>query len=658
MKKKLLTLLLSVVMIMISFPTNVFALADNPEVAEILSTVDGGFPTTFENSWINKNGAELYIRNGVFEAEGEYSDVYNHPTIKLSETQYQYQYSGSSVSYTFNLNEGKLDNIVVANATNEKSNGTYRAPTKDVNEWLHLKNALNGNPEFISSSYKIITSSSNETIEIVLKKDIVCPNTGDNIGPLIVPDGRRIKITLNNHKIDRGLSSSSSSDDGNVISINNGGYLSIVGDSNDANNIITGGNNTGNGGGIYNEGQVDLLKCQVIKNKAENGGGIYNLGVLSVNNCKISSNKATNGAGLFAESGTSTIQLSTILNNIASGNGGGIYTKSFCGLTTTFVEDCKASGNGGGAYVASGGRLEASGGSYAMGHIANCTATNNGGGIFVQWSDALDGSGNRIVGTATLSSAFEIDNCSASKGDGIYCEDVIGLENCSIKNCNCGVYITPYGRAFIGSKAKVVDNTTYNIYIEKGDSTTKGGLITIGTGLDVPVPQNDMKIGVTLSDSFTFTTNTDKDYSQYFEIENTGYQLFANANKTLFIAKPKTITFETNGGSVIQSAITPAGYPAKRPENPTKEGQKLVGWYSDSQLSQPYDFASIVNDDLTLYAKWEANENKPSDSKNSYVVPLTGVEGIPSNNHSLLKISSLSMLTIGIYMVIKKKNDN
>ena len=41
-----------------------------------------------------------------------------------------------------------------------------------------------------------------------------------------------------------------------------------------------------------------------------------------------------------------------------------------------------------------------------------------------------------------------------------------------------------------------------------------------------------------------------------------------------------------------------------------------------------------------------------------YKVPNTGVEGTYSNNHSLLKLSSLSLLVIGTYMVIKKKKDN
>ena len=47
-----------------------------------------------------------------------------------------------------------------------------------------------------------------------------------------------------------------------------------------------------------------------------------------------------------------------------------------------------------------------------------------------------------------------------------------------------------------------------------------------------------------------------------------------------------------------------------------------------------------------------------SDPKPRYKIPNTGVDGTYSNNHSLLKLSSLSLLAIGTYLVIKKKKDN
>lgn len=66
-------------------------------------------------------------------------------------------------------------------------------------------------------------------------------------------------------------------------------------------------------------------------------------------------------------------------------------------------------------------------------------------------------------------------------------------------------------------------------------------------------------------------------------------------------------------------------------------------------------------DDATQ--KFTISSSTPSptptpDSTPKYIIPNTGVEGKYSNNHSLLKLSSLSLLAIGTYLVIKKKKDN
>jgi uncharacterized repeat protein (TIGR02543 family) len=41
---------------------------------------------------------------------------------------------------------------------------------------------------------------------------------------------------------------------------------------------------------------------------------------------------------------------------------------------------------------------------------------------------------------------------------------------------------------------------------------------------------------------------------------------------------------------------------------PTREGYAFGGWYSDSDFSTAYDFDTLVFSDITLYAKWIANE--------------------------------------------------
>lgn len=46
-----------------------------------------------------------------------------------------------------------------------------------------------------------------------------------------------------------------------------------------------------------------------------------------------------------------------------------------------------------------------------------------------------------------------------------------------------------------------------------------------------------------------------------------------------------------------------------KPQDPVWEGYEFLGWYSDSQLTQKFDFATPIEKDTTIYAKWE--EYKP-----------------------------------------------
>lgn len=70
-------------------------------------------------------------------------------------------------------------------------------------------------------------------------------------------------------------------------------------------------------------------------------------------------------------------------------------------------------------------------------------------------------------------------------------------------------------------------------------------------------------------------------------------------------AKQYTVNFETNGGSAIQPVLVGGGGVAKEPAAPTKAYYAFAGWYSDEELTKPFDFANTpIIGDITLYAKW------------------------------------------------------
>ena len=75
-----------------------------------------------------------------------------------------------------------------------------------------------------------------------------------------------------------------------------------------------------------------------------------------------------------------------------------------------------------------------------------------------------------------------------------------------------------------------------------------------------------------------------------------------------------TISFDTNGGTQIDSVRVRRNGLLKEPERPVKAGYMFDGWYSDKELSVKYEFASKVTKSFTLYAKWheEKSDNNHS----------------------------------------------
>ncbi|WP_433938651.1 tail fiber protein [Paenibacillus lautus] len=67
---------------------------------------------------------------------------------------------------------------------------------------------------------------------------------------------------------------------------------------------------------------------------------------------------------------------------------------------------------------------------------------------------------------------------------------------------------------------------------------------------------------------------------------------------------PKTVTFDSNGGSPVADEVVPHHTAATKPVDPVKSGYAFGGWYTDQALQFPFDFATPIQADLTLFAKW------------------------------------------------------
>ena len=68
-----------------------------------------------------------------------------------------------------------------------------------------------------------------------------------------------------------------------------------------------------------------------------------------------------------------------------------------------------------------------------------------------------------------------------------------------------------------------------------------------------------------------------------------------------------TVSFESNGGTAVDSQEITENGTVTKPEDPTREGYTFAGWYVDEALETPYDFSQAVTSNFTLYAKWTEN---------------------------------------------------
>ena len=66
--------------------------------------------------------------------------------------------------------------------------------------------------------------------------------------------------------------------------------------------------------------------------------------------------------------------------------------------------------------------------------------------------------------------------------------------------------------------------------------------------------------------------------------------------------KEYTVTFDSDGGSAVEKQVIIENGTAVKPEDPTKEKYKFLGWYLGEQL---YSFDTKITKDITLKAKWE-----------------------------------------------------
>jgi len=197
------------------------------------------------------------------------------------------------------------------------------------------------------------------------------------------------------------------------------------------------------GGGILNEGELNMANCLVQKNVAINaehpdgGGGIFNLFRLAVMNSDFTHNYTDgHGAGInnSSDEAVMVVDSCNFYDNVANVGGGGIgspFDDSIMVVNSTFTNNVANGGKGGGLLIGGGNTED-------LVYVANCTFTGNtsgvGGALTVYADSALldnlvisgntsvsgAGAGISIVGgDIMITNCTVINNTAGNKGGGI-----------------------------------------------------------------------------------------------------------------------------------------------------------------------------------------------------------------------------------------------
>jgi len=102
----------------------------------------------------------------------------------------------------------------------------------------------------------------------------------------------------------------------------------------------------------------------------------------------------------------------------------------------------------------------------------------------------------------------------------------------------------------------------------------------------------DKEVAPTVTDNVVYTAQWKKNSAPYVPV--------TPSTPT----EEHTVTFHPNNGESNFTQTVPDGGKAVQPEDPAQEGYTFDGWFTDSSLTQAYDFNTPVKGNIDLYAKW------------------------------------------------------
>ena len=149
-----------------------------------------------------------------------------------------------------------------------------------------------------------------------------------------------------------------------------------------------------------------------------------------------------------------------------------------------------------------------------------------------------------------------------------------------------------------------------------------------------------------LTKKYDFSTQVTRGFTLYAGWgECTGERPVPTSDPVYPVGTIYTITFDSNGGTSVESQSVLKGNTVSKPADPThSKCMEFKGWYTDKNTTNKYDFNTPVKSSFTLYAGWgECTGERPVPTSDP-VYPVGTLYTITFNSNGGSKVASQKVL--------------
>ena len=145
---------------------------------------------------------------------------------------------------------------------------------------------------------------------------------------------------------------------------------------------------------------------------------------------------------------------------------------------------------------------------------------------------------------------------------------------------------------------------TYTVTLHLNDGTIANGKdvteYTYGTGATLPTADDITREGYTFEGWYEDENFSGSPVTEICKTDTGKKEFYAKWTLNTY-----TVTFDSQGGSKVNSQTVSHGGTVTEPTAPTYECYTFGGWYTEAGCTTEYDFTTTVTESLTLYAKWK-----------------------------------------------------